>query len=197
MTRRVAWVQIAWTDTLFWRWFLMRMVMTTLPALLCFHWRAGLLGLGALALGAFPWPVRVTLDSRGITLTSLLMRARWAAETLERVALEVDTRLYAWPRTTRAPDPTPRSLRHARVRFGNAARGARASREVAPILLGSKKRSPRGGGRRGFTGRRAARVSRAGGAPRPRPRKRCTLPLAPTSRTSAARRRSSRVLWAT
>jgi hypothetical protein len=98
VTRRVAWVQIAWTDPLFWRWFLVRMVVTTLPALLCFHWRAGLLGLGALALGAFPWPVRITLDARGITLTSLLIRARWGAETLEWVALEVDTRLYAWPR---------------------------------------------------------------------------------------------------
>jgi len=74
------------------------MAMSTVPALLCFHWRAGLLGLGALALAAFPWPVRITLDSRGITLTSFLVRVRWAADTLERVALEVDTRPHAWPR---------------------------------------------------------------------------------------------------
>jgi hypothetical protein len=74
------------------------MVMTTLPALLCFHGRAGLLGLGALALGAFPWPVRLTLDSRGIALAAFLVRARWAADTLERITLEVDTRPRAWPR---------------------------------------------------------------------------------------------------
>src|SRR5215217_1540813 len=34
VTQRVAWVQVGWTDPLFWRWFLVRMVMTTLPALL-------------------------------------------------------------------------------------------------------------------------------------------------------------------
>ena len=98
MIQRVAWVQLGLREPLFWRWFLVKMVVATLPALLCFRWHAGFLGLGALALGAFPWPVRLTLDSRGITLSSFLIRARWGADTLERIALEVDTRPRTWPR---------------------------------------------------------------------------------------------------
>ena len=131
MTQRVAWVQVGWTDPLFWRWLLMRTVMTTLPALLCFHWGAGLLGLGALALGAFPWPVRLTVDSRGIMLTSFLVRARWAADTLERVTFEVDTRPRTWPR--RNVVVIERRGRPAVRVFGSAARLTELARAASQL----------------------------------------------------------------
>ena len=131
MTQRVAWVQVGWTDPLFWRWFLVRMMMTTAPALLCFHWHAGLLGLGALALGAFPWPVRLTLDSRGITLASILVRTRWAAATLERITLGVDTRPRSWPR--RNVLVIERRGRPAVRVFGPAARLAELARAASQL----------------------------------------------------------------
>jgi hypothetical protein len=108
------------------------MVMTTLPALLCFRWHAGVLGLVALALGAYPWPVRLTLDSRGVTLSSFLVRARWGADTLERIAFEVDTRPRTWPR--RPVIVIERRGRAAVRVFGSAER--LASLERAAIQLG-------------------------------------------------------------
>lgn len=70
----------------------------TLPALLCFHWGAGVVGLAVMAIAALPWPVRVALDTNGLTLRALMLRTRWPTETLERIFVEVDSRPLAWPR---------------------------------------------------------------------------------------------------
>jgi len=142
VTQPVAWVQLGLTEPLFWRWFLVRMVVTTLPALLCFRWQLGFLGLGTLALGAFPWPVRLTLDSRGITLSSFLVRARWGADTLERIALEVDTRPRTWPRRHMLVIARP-CRANVRV-FGSAERLAGLERAAIQLgLAGSHALEPR------------------------------------------------------
>jgi hypothetical protein len=74
------------------------MAATTLPGLACFAGGAGVLGLLAFALGAFPWPLRLSLDSQGITLSTLLTRQHWSTDEIERVTLEHDSRRWAWPR---------------------------------------------------------------------------------------------------
>lgn len=89
---------MGWSEPFFWRWLLVRMTTMTLPALLCFHWGAGVVGLAVMAIGALPWPLRVAFDTNGLALTALMARARWPTETLERVFVEVDSRPLAWPR---------------------------------------------------------------------------------------------------
>ena len=98
MSQRAVWVHVGWRESFFWRWFLARTALVSAPALLFFSLNAGVLGLIAFGLAAFPWPVRLVLDSQGVTLTSLLVRERWPAGEIERIRVERDSRRWAWPR---------------------------------------------------------------------------------------------------
>jgi len=136
VTERVAWVQMGWFEPFFWRWFLLRMATMMVPALLCFHWGAGVIGLACFTLGALPWPTRVTVDASGVTVASFLARASWPAATIERIYFQLDPRRLVWPRyatlVVERPGRPP-----ARI-FGSTAQLTALAQTAEELGLGAK-----------------------------------------------------------
>jgi hypothetical protein len=73
-------------------------MLALVPFALCLALKAGFLALLALALGCYPWPVRVAVDQRGVSLRWLFVRETLPAEDLVRARLTEDPRRWAWPR---------------------------------------------------------------------------------------------------
>jgi hypothetical protein len=91
-------VSLGWREPFVWRRVAVGLALAMLPFAVCLALKAGFLAWLALALGCYPWPVRVAVDQRGVSLRWLFVRETLSAEDLVRARLTEDTRRWAWPR---------------------------------------------------------------------------------------------------
>jgi hypothetical protein len=94
----VGWVRLGWREPFVWRRLIVGLALSVLPAAACLALRAGVLALLAIAVGSFPWPVRVSVSDRGVTLRWLFIRQTLPADELVRASVVKDARRWAWPR---------------------------------------------------------------------------------------------------
>jgi hypothetical protein len=97
-TSRVGWVRLSWRERFFWKRLAANLMLALGPAAVCFANGWGVPGLLLFALGCWPWPLRVTTSSQGLTLRWLLLREHWPIASISRLSLEQDGRRWAWPR---------------------------------------------------------------------------------------------------
>ena len=94
----LSWVKVGWREAFFWRRFGLTLLLAFGPAALCFASGWGGPGLVLFAVGAWPWPVRITVGGDGVTLRWLFLHETWPAESIARLSVQMDTRRWAWPR---------------------------------------------------------------------------------------------------
>jgi hypothetical protein len=94
----LSWVKIGWREPLFWRRFVVNVLLACVPAAACFAIGWGVPGLVLFAVGAWPWPVQVSVGRDGVRLRWLFLRESWPAESIMGLRVQTDPRRWAWPR---------------------------------------------------------------------------------------------------
>lgn len=80
-------VSLGWREPFVWRRLVVGVVVALVAFAVCLALKAGFLALFALALGCYPWPVRVAVDQRGVSLRWLFVREMLPAEDIVRSSL--------------------------------------------------------------------------------------------------------------
>jgi hypothetical protein len=94
------WVRFAWNESFIWKRFALGFTLAAVPAAACFSQGWGIAGLLMLALGAWPIPQRVSVDSSGLLCRWLIVEARVALYHITYARLGRDARVTALCRPT-------------------------------------------------------------------------------------------------
>lgn len=93
-------VSLQWREPFVLRRLAAGLLLSLLPFAVCLAFKAGVLALGVLAIGSYPWPVWVEVSDRGVSLRWLFVRQTLPSRDLVRASLIRDARRWAWPRRT-------------------------------------------------------------------------------------------------
>lgn len=93
-------VRMSWREPFMWQRLALMVGSFTLlgGACLALHW--GFVALLVLVLCAWPWPVRIRVDSVGVTLRWLMVRQTVPFARLSAVQVLRDERRWSWPRAS-------------------------------------------------------------------------------------------------
>jgi hypothetical protein len=95
-----AWVRFRWNEAFLWKRVALSFTLAALPAIACFSQGWGIAGLLMMAIGAWPVPPRVSVDSRGLLCRWLVVEERVALSHITHARVEPDARRLALFRPT-------------------------------------------------------------------------------------------------
>lgn len=100
MAGYAAWVRFSWNEPFIWKRFALGFTLAALPAVVCFGQGWGIAGLLILAIGAWPFPPRVSVSSSGVVCRWLFVEQSVPLSHLTHARLEPDSRRGAFLRAT-------------------------------------------------------------------------------------------------
>jgi len=89
------WVRFEWTDPFVWKRFASMLLISLLPAAACLALGQGVLALLVMAVGTWPFPLRLSVTESGVTCSWLFVRQTLAFSDLTSVRVMQDPR--RWP----------------------------------------------------------------------------------------------------
>lgn len=95
-----AWVRFRWNEAFLWKRFALSFTLAALPAIACFSQGWGIAGLLMMAIGVWPVPPRLSVDSGGLRCRWLVVEERIPLAHITHARVEPDARRAALSRPT-------------------------------------------------------------------------------------------------
>jgi hypothetical protein len=87
-----AWVRFGWNEPFLWRRFATMLGLSLVPTTVCLALGQGVLGLLAMAIGLWPWPLRLRVGSSGLEFRWLFLRQVLPLARITSVRVTLDPR---------------------------------------------------------------------------------------------------------